>query len=271
MKITFRSGAAASATTRFRVATMAFPTTIQNVPGRGGRRLSLLLVSLAVAALVLFLSPIPIRAQSDVEASINFTSLYLPSDASLVGNINIYQTLQNGQTALLVNIPVDVANGGTWSYSQYFTPAIVVWPPGDNYQVGLCVETSTGSCTDWAIQAVNALNGNVNNFNIWPVNSPNAATTQTLYYGSGCSGLSGPCTPSETVYSGCVSGPCSLVPGSALYWVLYGNDPIQIGTMAVYATPEGGSSLLYLLLAGASCCGAMFFSPRPSLGERGAA
>jgi hypothetical protein len=34
------------------------------------------------------------------------------------------------------------------------------------------------------------------------------------------------------------------------------------------AVPEGGASLMYLLLAGVSCCGAMFFSSRNRFGKR---
>jgi hypothetical protein len=50
----------------------------------------------------------------------------------------------------------------------------------------------------------------------------------------------------------------------------YGYDPTTISFSATQV-PEGGSSLLYLLLAGVGCFGAMFLSPRNRLGSRASA
>jgi hypothetical protein len=64
-------------------------------------------------------------------------------------------------------------------------------------------------------------------------------------------------------------------PNSQPFDVLEFSNGVQIGTGTAWATsqpivsaPEGGASLLYLLLAGAACFGALFLSPRNRLGDR---
>jgi len=70
-------------------------------------------------------------------------------------------------------------------------------------------------------------------------------------------------------------GPSGFIPGN-----IWGNGPdnytILEGAYNIYSNgsfsatpaPEGGASLLYLLLAGAACFGAMILTPRNGLGRR---
>jgi hypothetical protein len=189
---------------------------------------------LPVAVVAIFLGPIPIRADT-----INLSIYDDPSNPlwvgdSLVGNVIVSYFLNGQQESLL--FPVDIITGYPYYVSDYVIP-VTEWAPGANWQLGLWIVPPSG-----AQIPIGVAFGEVQP----PADPPNAATIQTLYYGTGCSGLLGPCYPSEVVYSGCLSGTCTLVPGSALYWTLYGYDgPSEFGTISVWVgTPEPSTVLL---------------------------
>jgi hypothetical protein len=184
---------------------------------------------------VMFLGPAPMRADSAYVADvwINYTTPYWVN-SDLFGFVGVCSP-QFGQEVCaqeLIDVPL-----GTMLHDT-LTPPVINWAPGSNWQIGLWIAQPGGPNIP-----VGVAFGQVEP----PANPPNAATIQTLYYGTGCTGLNGPCTPSEIVYSGCISAPCSLVPGSALYWTLYGYDsPVAVGTISVYATTPEPSTVFVL-------------------------
>jgi hypothetical protein len=184
--------------------------------------------SLAVVVLVLFLGPISMRADSSYVADvwINYSTPYWVN-SDLVGFLSVCSP-QIGQEVCAQEL-IDVPNGTT--LNNTLTPTITEWWPGSNWQIGLWIAQPGESNIP-----VGVAFGQVEP----PVDPPNAATIQTLYYGEGGGSYGSP------VYSGCITPPCSLVPGSALYWTLYGYDqPTEVGTISVFAiSPEPSAVLL---------------------------